>query len=107
MARWFSDEEIEGLDPELVRRLDEARGFAKVPFIITEGLATGGSHVENTAHGRGLAVDVSCRRSYRRMRIISGALLAGFRRIGVYDRHLHLDVDEKLPQDVLWTGVSK
>ena len=41
------------------------------------------------------------------MKIISGALLAGFRRIGVYDRHVHLDVDEKLPQDVMWWGVSK
>lgn len=107
MARWFSDEEIEGLDPELVRRLDTARSYAKTPMIITEGLASGGSHVANTSHQRGLAVDIACHGSHARMKMVSGALLAGFRRIGVYDRHLHLDVDEKLPQDVLWTGVSK
>jgi hypothetical protein len=103
MARWFSDVEVEHLDPELVRRLDEARGFAKVPFIITSGYREG----DPRSHGRGLAVDIACTQSSRRMRIVSGAVLAGFRRIGVYDRHVHLDVDEKLPLDVMWWGVSK
>jgi hypothetical protein len=100
VARWFNDDELKGLDPELVRRLDEARTFAKVPFIITSGLREG----DSKAHGRGTAVDLRCSRSYDRMHIISGALLAGFRRIGVYSRHVHLDVDCKLPQDVLWFG---
>ena len=101
--KWFTDAEVEGLDPELVRRLDTARGFAKVPMEITSGYREG----DDKSHGRGLAVDLRCSTSYRRMRIVSGALVAGFRRIGVYDRHVHLDVDEKLPQDVMWTGVSK
>ena len=101
--KWFTDAEVEGLDSELVRRLDEARGFAKVPMEITSGYRGG----DDKSHGRGLAVDLRCSTSYRRMRIVSGALVAGFRRIGVYDRHVHLDVDEKLPQDVLWMGVSQ
>jgi hypothetical protein len=103
MARWFSNAEVAGLDEELVRRLDEARTKAMVPFVITSAFRLG----DPRAHGRGKAVDIRCHTSYNRMRIISGALLAGFRRIGVYDRHVHLDVDESLPQDVMWHGVSK
>jgi len=34
-------------------------------------------------------------------------LQAGFRRIGIYDKHIHADIDKTLPQDVMWWGVSK
>jgi hypothetical protein len=37
-------------------------------------------------------------------KIISGALRAGFNRIGIYPRHLHLDHDPSLPSDVIWYG---
>lgn len=107
MPDFFSPEEVDGLDPALVSRLDKARGFAGVPFIITEGLGAGGSHTPNSAHQRGLAVDIRCSSSRNRMKIVASALIAGFRRIGVYDRHVHLDVDDTLPQDVIWVGVSK
>jgi hypothetical protein len=106
MTRWFTVEETEGLNPELVRRLDEARSIAKVPFEITSGIRLSPPG-KPKSHDRGNAVDIRCSTGYRRMKIISGALLAGFRRIGVYDKHIHLDVDEKSPQDVMWWGVSK
>ena len=101
--KWFKDSEVVGLDPELVRMLDEARTFARVPFEITSGFREG----DDKSHGRGLAVDLACVSSYRRMKVVSGLMLAGFRRIGVYDRHVHADIDKKLPEDVLWWGVSK
>ena len=107
MAIYFDDSEIVGLDSRLVEMLDAARGFAGVPFIITEGLASGGSHVENTAHQRGLAVDLHCPSSGRRMKIVAGLLKAGFVRIGCYDRHVHADIDLTLPQNVLWVGQSR
>lgn len=107
----FSDDEVAGLSPKLVEKLDAARGFAHVPFIITSGLrerdensAAGG--VGNSSHLRGLAVDLRCDGSRSRFRMVSALILAGFKRIGVYDRHLHVDVDENLPQDVMWTGES-
>jgi hypothetical protein len=40
------------------------------------------------------------------MRMLSGLIVAGFRRLGVYNLHIHADIDESLPQDVLWTGQS-
>jgi hypothetical protein len=102
-VRWFSDAEVNGLNPRLVEMLEDARTRAKVPFEITSGYRPG----DDKSHGRALAVDLRCSTSYRRMRIVSAALLAGFRRIGVYDLHVHLDIDKKLPQDVMWWGESK
>jgi hypothetical protein len=109
--RWFDEAEVAGLDPRLVAMLDHARGFAKVPFRITSGLrgsaenrSVGG--VDDSAHTRGLAVDLACFDARARMRMLSGLIVAGFRRLGVYNLHIHADIDESLPQDVLWTGQS-
>jgi zinc D-Ala-D-Ala carboxypeptidase len=111
MARYFVAAEIVNLRPELVRRLDEARELAGVPFRITSGYrspsanaAVGG--VGNSAHGRGLAVDIACAGSRDRFHIVRGLFAAGFRRIGVYDRHVHADLDDSLPNPVCWTGDS-
>jgi len=103
---YFSDEEIAGLAPALVERLVEARKLAMTPFVITEGLAKGGSHVANTAHARGLAVDIRAHDSVTRFKIVKALLDAGFARVGVYDKHIHADVDAGLPQGVLWWGRS-
>lgn len=107
MPRYFTFEETKDLDADLVEMLDRARGIAGFPFIITEGLATGGSHVPNTAHGRGRAVDLRCSKSKERMLMVKALLNVGIRRIGIYDKHVHADNDESLPQDVLWLGESK
>jgi zinc D-Ala-D-Ala carboxypeptidase len=109
VPRYFSAEEIEGLSLQLVDMLDHARGLAKVPFRITSGFRTpeqnrAADGVWDSAHTRGLAVDLACFDSRARLRMISGLIMAGFIRIGVYSRHLHIDIDPTLPQDVLWFG---
>lgn len=106
MPLYFTDAEVAGLEPALVERLIEARGRAKVPFVITEGRASGGSHVANSAHARGLAVDLRAHDGITRFKIVAALLDAGFVRIGVYDKHIHADVDGGLPQGVLWVGRS-
>ncbi len=108
-ARYFSEDEVRGLTPELVRMLDRARGLAHVPFHITSGLRTAGQNadaggVHESSHLRGYGVDIACFDSRARMRMVSALIVAGFRRIGIYSRHLHADCDESLPQDVLWFG---
>ncbi len=107
--KWFTEKEISGLDPQLVEMLEQARENAGVPFIITEGLIEKdhpGSHVNNTAHSRGKAVDLACYESGPRFNMINALLSAGFKRIGVYDRHIHADNDSTLPQNVMWWGKS-
>lgn len=106
MKPYFTDEETAGLQPALVERLVEARHRAMTPFTITEGLAKGGSHVANTAHARGLAVDIRAHDSVTRFKIVKALLDAGFVRVGVYDKHIHADIDPSLPQGVCWVGRS-
>lgn len=111
MAKNFLPEEIAGLDPRLVGMLDEARTIAGVPFVITSGLRTteenaGAQGVQNSAHLRGLAVDLQCLDATYRFFMLVGLVRVGFRRIGQYDRHIHVDCDESLPQNVVWTGIS-
>jgi len=106
MAKYFKSSEIVGLHPRLVEKLDMARDIAGIPFHITEGFASGGSHVSNTAHARGLAVDLACKDAVSRMKMVTALLAVGFRRIGVYNLHLHADIDLSLPQDVMWWDKS-
>jgi hypothetical protein len=37
------------------------------------------------------------------MYMIEALLTAGFNRIGISNRFIHVDVDEELPQNVIWT----
>lgn len=89
-------------------RLDNAREFAGVPFVINSGYRCpkhnaeiGG--VDDSSHVWGVAADIAARTSDQRFHILRGLLLAGFRRIGFGDGFLHADTDEDKPQDVIWT----
>ena len=109
--KYFSDEEVKGLDSELVSKLDTARGVAGVPFVITSGLRscaanTAAMGVEASAHLSGKAVDLACSESEPRFKMVQALLASGFLRIGVYDLHIHVDVDMTKPQSVMWIGVS-
>lgn len=105
----FTPDEVEGLDCELVAKLDWARSRAAVPFVITSGKRTpdhnkavGG--VDNSSHVKGLAVDLRVPNSEARFKMVNALLLAGFKRIGMYSSHLHCDIDEDLPKEVMWFG---
>lgn len=109
--RYFTDEEVKGLDTECVAKLDWARGRAGVPFIITSGFRSPEDNervmgVEGSAHTKGLAVDLRVQDSHTRYRIIQALILSGFNRIGIYTNHIHADTDLSLPQEVMWTGIS-
>lgn len=108
MKPYFTPEEAAGLQPEFVARLVEARKLAMTPFVITSGYRTpehnaavGG--VPNSAHVRGLAVDLSAHDSVTRFKIVKALLDAGFTRVVLYasDGHIHVDDDASLPQGVL------
>ena len=120
----FSESEVEGLDPVFSYRLDTAREKAGVPFIITSpsgsrpasGPTSGfrtpdendaiASSVKDSAHLTGKAVDLRVIDGLHRFYIVKGLIEAGFNRIGIYTKHIHADVDEGKPQDVVWIGVS-
>ena len=95
------------MDRNLLEMLDVARGIAGKPFKInsswrdkeTNRKAGGKS---NSSHLRGNAVDISCISSKNRFLIVDALITAGFSRIGIAKTFIHCDVDENLPQNVMW-----
>jgi hypothetical protein len=65
------------------------------------------------AHGEHFAVDISDNKEGKplgsrwRFLILKAAFSIGFQRIGIYDRHIHLDISQKRDLDVAWWGQSE
>jgi len=57
----------------------------------------------NSAHLTGEAADIRAIGPRTRFVIISNAIRLGFRRIGIGDTFVHLDMSLTLDQDVMWT----
>ena len=97
------------MDHNFLKKLDQARSIAGMPFIISSGFRTvmhnksvGG--VANSSHIKGLAADVKYRNSNELMLIVKSLILAGFTRIKIYKNHVHVDLDTDKIQN--WLGVS-
>ena len=116
VPQYFTEQEFQrvgcslgDMSSELLRMLDKARREAGVPFVITSALRTREDELSkgrsgNSAHVRGKAVDIYCVGGWQRYRIITGALKAGFQRIGVGPNFIHLDNDDLvLPSPRIWT----
>ena len=115
-AKYFSEAEFKRCTPpcsmqdmnqEMMRRLDNARFQAGIPFVLNSAFRSvayekskgrGG----NSAHTRGMAVDIRCNTSQNRMKILMALLDNGFNRIGIGKTYVHADCDKTLPQNVVW-----
>ena len=113
---FFRHKDVEPAE-DLVRMLDDVREIATlnagrdVPVIITSGIrppdkdTTGDS--TKSAHTSGHAVDIRARASRDRFYILGAIYAVGFKRIGIYDKHLHVDTSPNHDSDVCWWGKSK
>ena len=107
IPKYFKPDEIVGLDKYLVELLDNAREYAGIPFIINSGLRDKETNEEvggvcDSAHLKGLAVDLQCITSDARFLIVSSLLTAGFTRIGIGKTFIHCDIDHTKPQKVIF-----
>lgn len=105
--KYFSLEEVQGLQIALVLMLDKAREEAGIPFIITSGFRTEDQNrriggVTDSSHLKGLAVDLRCKTDQERYKIFKGLVLAGFNRIEIAKDHIHADIDKMKKQDIMW-----
>ena len=107
--KYFKPSEVVGLKPELVQLLDKMRGECGFPFIINSGFRTKAQNaslsdaVGDSAHLKGLAVDLSIKDSLKRLKLTQVALNNGICRIGIGKDFVHLDISKTLPQNVMWT----
>jgi len=95
------------MNEEFIEKLTLARFKSNTPYIINSGYRTkehnkkvGG--VVNSSHCKGLAVDIKCTNSVQRYRILYGLIQAGFKRIGISKKFIHVDHDKSKPQLVTW-----
>lgn len=86
------------INDEFVLLLEIARKKAGVPFSINCGFRcekhnqeVGG--VTDSAHCKGLAVDISARSDSDRFSIVSALLSVGFKRVLLYSTFIHVDED--------------
>lgn len=99
--------EIKNVSLELAFKLKCLENLSGEELIYTSGYrcpacnAKAGG-VKNSAHLRGLAVDIHASTSADRFKICKSALMLGFRRIGIARNFIHLDIDKSLPSDVIW-----
>jgi uncharacterized protein YcbK (DUF882 family) len=112
VSKWFNEPKAEGLNEKLLEKLDQARDIKGSSIVITSGLRTFEENesiigsVEDSSHVSGRGVDLRAASSTERYALVKALLGAGFKRIGVYDRHIHADTDETKDQYVMWTGKS-
>lgn len=116
MSKYFSAAEFKRCDPPcdisqmdagFLATLDKIREAAGIPLVINcayrsrqHDLAKGRSG--NSAHTKGLAVDIRCNTSANRQKIVRAAIACGINRIGIGKTFVHIDADKSLPQNVMW-----
>ena len=95
------------MNHDFLKKLDAARGYADVPFIISSAFRcqkhnadVGGS--ATSSHMKGLAVDIFCPSSRDRFEILQGLFVAGFKRFGAGATFCHVDADKDKVQNCMW-----
>ena len=95
------------MNEEFTKLLDLARSRAGVPFRINSASrcskhnsSIGGS--PSSSHKLGLSVDIQAEDSMTRFKIVEALLKVGIRRIGIYEKFIHADVDYDKHQGVMW-----
>jgi len=92
------------MDATFLQMLDDARGIAGIPFIITSGFRTPSHNAyvggvqpslksKGSSHLFGYAADIACNNSADREVILNSLIRAGFRRIGIANTFIHCDND--------------
>ncbi len=101
---FIKDAVREGMNAQLMRRLDlvELLGTNGLELKITEGYREG----MEGEHDKGNAVDIRCWDAVTRLQLVEALLFVGFRRILIYDRHIHVAGGEQ-DAGILLMGASK
>jgi len=123
MYKWFKLSEFDSpdkpgsgemMEAEVLEALDIARDIYGHPMVITSGFRTieynrqllerGYPASPRSSHLLGWAADIAVPNSRKRFLMLEALLDAGFNRIGVYDEHLHVDMDPNKSPNVIWTS---
>lgn len=119
LYKYFTDDEVRGLDVTFVQKLENAREFCGIPFIITSGLRSPQENqsltgaVSDSAHLKGLAVDLLVHSSEEVGKMVQALNMFGILRVGIYvddnwtPIHLHCDLDSTKPTPCIFVLKEK
>ena len=106
MSKFFKEIE-DNMDEEFLERLDQARAFADIPFIINSAYRSPNHPLSiknpSSSHIKGLAVDIKATDNETRFKIVEALISVGFTRIGIADTFIHVDLDFEKRQNIIWT----
>jgi uncharacterized protein YcbK (DUF882 family) len=106
MSKYFKNIEHK-MDVNFLCKLDEAREYAEIPFIINSAYRSPEHPLSisnpTSSHIKGLAVDISAKDSRQRFLILDALFMVGFNRIGIAGTFIHVDLDPDKSQNVVWT----
>jgi len=107
MIKYLENVDPKDLDKKLQKALFYLDKASNLEIICTSGLRTPEHNAEiggdaKSSHLEGLAVDFSCLESNMRFWLIYWALIAGFKRIGIAKDHIHLDLNTKKQQNIIF-----
>ena len=107
MSKYFKKIEY-NMDADFLAKLDKAREFANIPFIINSAYRSPDQNARvggkpNSSHLRGLAVDIRANDSSTRYIVLNALISVGFNRIGVASSFIHVDDDKEKANNVIWT----
>jgi uncharacterized protein YcbK (DUF882 family) len=106
MSKFFKEIE-QNMDEDFLSKLDEAREFAGIPFIINSAYRSPEHPLSiknpTSSHIKGLAVDIKATDSSTRFKVIEALVSVGFTRLGIADTFIHVDWDFDKSQEVIWT----
>lgn len=114
--KYFTEEEFKrctpscsmsDMDDKLLEVLDNVRELAGIPIVLNCAYRSKSWDIKkgrsgNSSHTRGLAVDIRCTTSTNRYKILNALMELGIPRIGIDDNFIHFDIDDSLPQGVVW-----
>lgn len=107
MSKYFKEIEY-NMNEDFLAKLDKAREFANIPFIINSAYRSPEQNARvggkpNSSHLRGLAVDIRANDSSTRYIVLNALIKVGFNRIGVASSFIHVDDDKEKANNVIWT----
>ena len=115
MKNYFKESELKckcpcgvsKFDADFQNTLNRIRHLYNKPIYITSGYRcdvhnklVGGNL--NSAHTKGLAVDIKCDNSVDRFELLKILFNVGITRIGISDKFVHVDSDVSKPHPVTW-----
>jgi zinc D-Ala-D-Ala carboxypeptidase len=111
MSKYFKEIEY-NMDLDFLAKLDEAREYAGIPFVINSAYRSPEHNAKiggkpNSSHLKGLAVDIKSTNGRQRGLILDSLRAVGFTRIGIARTFIHVDMDFDKDQDVTWLYEKK